>query len=639
MSLSHFRLHPCLRFSLRFTAPSVAPRSLHAAALPFKIAGHVGAVTLALACLSHGAGAAEAAKAAKPAPTPTPASATAEAPAGKATEPSSNLDGALFYQILVAEIQANAGEAGSAYQIYLEAARRHQIGQLYQRAVEIALRGRAGEQALAAAKAWRQALPQSREANEYMAQILMALGRSVELAPPLRALIQLTPAPQQPQVIAGLPRNLARVADKQSAAQVIDDATQPWRQPPLELAEAWTASAEGWLQAKDATKSLASLNKALAIKPAYPGAGLVALDLMALQPDAEALVKQQLALPDAPTLVRLAYGRKLAGAQRYEESAEQLEKLLATQPDQLGSWLTLAAVRLELKQLDKAEAALKPVLDSANTASQAKGNASDTTIAGVTNDLEQAYLLMSQIAEQRKQWAQAVAWIERADVKHEKLAVQGQHARLLYRQGKLSEARALIRSLPETEPRDAVAKYQAEAQLLRDAQQWEEAYKVLGEASKRFPEDADLMYDQAMLGEKLQKFADMEKLLRTVITLTPENPNAFNALGYSLADRGVRLPEARELVQKALEMRPGDPFITDSMGWVEFRAGRIDEAVRLLQEAYQLRADPEIAAHLGEVLWAQNKQDEAREVWRKALKADADNDTLKATMKRFKVSP
>jgi hypothetical protein len=157
----------------------------------------------------------------------------------------SSLDGPLFYQMLVAEVQANAGDAGSAYQIYLEAARRHQIGQLYQRAVEIALRGRAGEQALAAAKAWRQAMPQSKEASEFTAQILMALGRTADLATPLRTLIQLTPTPQQPLVISALPRNLSRLADKKAAAQVLDDATLPWRQPPLELAEAWAASAEG----------------------------------------------------------------------------------------------------------------------------------------------------------------------------------------------------------------------------------------------------------------------------------------------------------------------------------------------------------------------------------------------------------
>jgi tetratricopeptide (TPR) repeat protein len=605
---------------------------LQASTLYRAISLGVGALVLSCASLP---GMASGATVSKPAP-----ATAASAPDGaKPAALNSALDGPLFYQLLVAEVQANAGDAGSAYQIYLEAAKRHQISQLYQRAVEIALRGRAGEQALTAAKAWRQAMPQSREASEFTAQILMALGRTADLAAPLRTLIQLTPAPQQPSVISTLPRNLSRLADKQAAAQVLDEATQPWRQPPLELAEAWAASAEGWLRANDGIKSLAAVRKALAIQPTNQNAGLVAIDLMGPQPQSEELVKKQLALPDAPPLVRLGYGRKLAASQRYAESAEQLEQLLKTQPDQISTWLTLAAVRLELKQLDQAEAALQHVIDQGGKPIKPPTNNASTSIGDTTNELEQAYLLMAQLAERRKQLPQAVQWLEKADPKHEKINVQGLHARLLYRQGKLTEARALIRSLPESEPRDAVTKYQAEAQLLRDANEFEEAYKVLGEACARFPEDGDLLYDQAMLGEKLHKFADMEKQLRKVMTLAPDNPNAFNALGYSFADRGVRLDDARTLINKALALRPGDPFITDSLGWLEFRAGNTSEAVRLLSEAYQARPDPEIAAHLGEVLWQQGKQNEASKLWREALKADSDNDTLRQTMKRFSVAP
>lgn len=593
------------------------------------LAATLGAGTLALCGLSTAFAQEQAAS-----PPSNAASAPIASVVAKPPVQNSAMDGALFYQILVAEVQANAGDAGSAYQLYLESARRHQIGQLYQRAVEIALRGRAGEQALTAAKAWRQAMPQSKEASEYTAQILLALGRTSDLAAPLRTLIQLTPTPQQPQVLASLPRTVARLNDKRAAAQVIDEATQPWRQPPLELAEAWSASAEGWMQAKDYDKSMAALEKAVALKPALPNPGLIAIDLMNVDPRAEQFVKQQLARPDAPSLVRLAYGRKLAGTQRYAESAEQLEQLLATQPDQMGTWVTLAAVRLELKQLDKAEAALQPVLNAAAGDNKA---AAPNAAAPDANDTEQAYLLMSQIAEQRNQLAQSSAWLDRADPKHERLNIQAQRARLLVKQGKIAEARKLIRELPETEPRDAVMKVQAEAQLLRDARQWEEAYKVLGEATKRFPDDSDLLYDQAMLGERLNKFTEMEAQLRKVMEMAPDNPNAFNALGYSLADRGIRLDEARTLIKKALELRPGDAFITDSLGWLEFRAGNGAEALRILNEAYQARPDPEIAAHLGEVLWTQGKQDEARQLWHDALKREPDNDTLKETLTRLKI--
>ncbi len=608
------------------TAPAARRRSRSSS-----LAATLGAGTLALCGLSTAFAQGQAAS-----PPSKAGSAAVTSVVAKPTVQNSAMDGALFYQILVAEVQANRGDAGSAYQLYLESARRHQIGQLYQRAVEIALRGRAGEQALTAAKAWRQAMPHSKEASEYTAQILLALGRTSDLAAPLRTLIQLTPTPQQPQVLASLPRTVARLNDKRAAAQVIDEATQPWRQPPLELAEAWSASAEGWMQAKDYDKSMAALEKAVALKPSLPNPGLIAIDLMNIDPRAEQFVKQQLARPDAPSLVRLAYGRKLAGTQRYVESAEQLEQLLATQPDQMGTWVTLAAVRLELKQLDKAEAALQPVLNP--TPGNNKAATSNVTPPDA-NDTEQAYLLMSQIAEQRNQLAQSSAWLDRADPKHERLNIQAQRARLLVKQGKIAEARKLIRELPETEPRDAVMKVQAEAQLLRDARQWDEAYKVLGDATKRFPDDSDLLYDQAMLGERLNKFTEMEAQLRKVMEMAPDNPNAFNALGYSLADRGIRLDEARTLIKKALELRPGDAFITDSLGWLEFRAGNGAEALRILNEAYQSRPDPEIAAHLGEVLWSQGKQDEARQLWLDALKREPDNDTLKETLTRFKIKP
>ncbi|MFT3856457.1 MAG: tetratricopeptide repeat protein [Aquabacterium sp.] len=551
----------------------------------------------------------------------------------------SGMDATLFYQLLIAEIKANSTDAGTAYQIYLEVAKRHQSNQLYQRAVEIALRARAGEQALNAAKAWRQALPQSREASEFTAQILLALQRANELASPLRSLIQLTPAPQQPQVIASLPRTVARLNDKKAAAEVVDEATEPWRQPPLELAEAWAASAEAWMNAPDSARALASLDKALALKPNHAGAGLVAIELMSSRHEAEERLKTMLARPDAPSLVRLAYARKLATSQRYEDSAQQLETLLKAQPDQTGSWLTLAAVRLELKQLDKAEAALKRVLALQEGKDKAPANDASTRIGSEVGDVEQAYLLMAQVADMRNQPGQAAEWLQRADPKGEKLNIQAQRARLLMKQGKTAEARKLIRALPETEPRDAVTKYQAEAQLLRDAQQWDEAYKVLSDATRRFPEDTDLLYDLAMLGEKLKKFAEMERLLRKVMELNPENPNAFNALGYSYADRGVKLDEARVLIQKALVMKPQDPFITDSLGWLEFRAGNAEEAARILKEALQSRADPEIAAHYGEVLWSLGQKEEAARVWREAFKGNADNDTLKDTMKRFHVAP
>jgi Flp pilus assembly protein TadD len=173
----------------------------------------------------------------------------------------------------------------------------------------------------------------------------------------------------------------------------------------------------------------------------------------------------------------------------------------------------------------------------------------------------------------------------------------------------------------------------AEVQFLREQRQWQAAIDVLVKANSNHP---DLMYEQAMLAEKLNRLDEMEKLLRAVIEQDPEHHNAYNALGFSLADRKLRLPEAKALIIKALSFAPNDPFITDSLGWVEFRLGNLSAALQHLQKAYKERPDAEIAAHLGEVLWQLSRQDEARAVWREGVKLAPDNETLQETLQRLK---
>ncbi|HEY1392281.1 MAG TPA: tetratricopeptide repeat protein, partial [Methylibium sp.] len=249
----------------------------------------------------------------------------------------------------------------------------------------------------------------------------------------------------------------------------------------------------------------------------------------------------------------------------------------------------------------------------------------------------QVYLLLAQAAEQRRDYKAAEAWLNKIDNPAAALLVQSRRAAILAQQGKLAEARELIRKTPERSPDDARAKLVAEAELLRDTRHWREAYDTLGEAVKRTPEDTDLLYEQAMMAEKLDRMDDMERLLRRVIALKPEHQHAYNALGYSLADRNLRLPEARQLIVKALQLAPGDPFITDSLGWVEYRMGNRAEAARLLRQAYEAQPDAEIAAHLGEVLWVSGERDEARKVLREGRDKDAGNDVIKDTLARLKV--
>ncbi|MFN3616437.1 MAG: tetratricopeptide repeat protein [Aquabacterium sp.] len=551
----------------------------------------------------------------------------------------SDMDAALFYQLMVAEMQLRQGQAGVGYQIYLEAAKRRGDGVLFRRAVDIALQARAGEQALDAAQAWRRANPQSLEATQFATQIMLAMGKHSDLADPLTALIRLTPADQQGSVLLGLPRNLQRLKDRQQAATLVDQVTQPWRQPPHEKADAWVASADAWAQARHPEKALAALQKALALEPAHIMAGLQAVELADQTPAAQALVSAQLARPDAPTLVRLAHARKLATKGQFETAERELTQLVQAQPDANGTRVLLAAVQLEQKRLDQAQATLQPLVQAIPAVNQPGQTDQTGQVAeALSPELEQAALMQAQIAEQKGQARQALNWLQRADPTGQKLSIQTQRARLMARQGQLGAARALIRGLPEDEPRDGIAKIQAEASLLRDARQWREAHRVLGEGLNRFPDVTELLYDQAMMADKIKDYEDMERLLKRLIELEPDNANAHNALGYSLADRGVRLNEARPLLEKAISLKPGDPFITDSLGWLAFREGQIDDARRLLQQAWDSRQDAEIGAHLGEVLWVQQERDRARAIWRESWQRDRDNTVLQDTLKRFGVS-
>jgi Flp pilus assembly protein TadD len=206
------------------------------------------------------------------------------------------------------------------------------------------------------------------------------------------------------------------------------------------------------------------------------------------------------------------------------------------------------------------------------------------------------------------------------------------------KRGDLAAARKLLVELEVDNEHDRVQILMADAQLLRQANQNEEALAVLTEGVKRYPGNTDLLYDFAMAAEKLNRLDIMETTLRKVIELDPKNQHAYNALGYSLAERNIRLDEALSLIDMALKLAPEDPFIMDSMGWVQFRLGKLKEAEDSLRRAYVLRPDPEIAVHLGEVLWVKGQKADAQKLWRDAKTKDPLNDTLKTTLARLNVS-
>ncbi len=556
----------------------------------------------------------------------------------------SALDAPLFYQLLIGELELRGGQAGSAYEIILDAARRTRDEALFRRAVDIALAARAGDQALAASRAWRSARPQSLDALRVQLQIMVAMNRSAEIGEPLRALLAQTPAAERGATIASLPRFLQRAGEPRAIATLIEDTTRPYADAPGTRTPVLVAVGRAWLAAADPARARALAREAAALEPAAPGPALLAMELVRDRPEAESIVTAHLAQPQAEHALRLAWVRVLTGAQRYADAIAQLEIATRAQPQDPQPFLTLGALHLELRHPEEADAALRRFVELAEKNPRAPAAAGapdeDDEDDGPTptdRALVQAWLMLAQAAEQRGDFAAAERWLARIDDPQRALDVLTRRASMLVRQGQLAQARELVRSAPERRPEDARAKLVAEVSLLREARRWQEAYELLGTAVQRFPDDGDLLYEQAMMAEKSNRIDDMERLLRRVMVLRPDNAHAYNALGYSLADRGQRLDEARKLIVRALELAPGDPFITDSLGWVEYRLGNREEALQLLRRAWDARPDPEIGAHLGEVLWSLGRKDEARSVWRDSRRRDAANEVLRETLARLRV--
>jgi tetratricopeptide (TPR) repeat protein len=324
---------------------------------------------------------------------------------------------------------------------------------------------------------------------------------------------------------------------------------------------------------------------------------------------------------------QLAIARSQVNSGRYNDALAMLQILTLETPSAIDAWLLRGTLQMQENQFAGAETSFQQFLRLA------KELGIPSSHAGYV----QAYLNLAQLAEHRKEWDAAQNWLSKIEDDKERLTAQVRRASILAKQGRLEEARALIRELPEPTQAQARSKLLAEVQLLRDHKQIAEASSMMDKALAENPKDTGLMYELSTLYDKAKEYDKMEALLRRIIELEPNNQAAYNALGYSLADRGIRLDEAQKLIERALEITPNDPYIVDSLAWVFYRAGKLELALTTLQGAYKTRADAEIGAHIGEVLWMMGRKDEARQAWRDASIINADNETLLETLKRFDV--
>ncbi|MBH1977904.1 MAG: tetratricopeptide repeat protein [Comamonadaceae bacterium] len=538
------------------------------------------------------------------------------------------LDAALFYEILLGEIVTRGGDPATGYSLMLEAARSSNDEGLYKRAVDIALQSRSGEPALAAAQAWAAAKPRSIDAHRYALQILVALNRVDESAGPLQQILDLQKPEDRATFLPALPTLYARVSDKALAASVAEKALQSSLADPVVSTTAWTVLGRMRLMANDKQGALEAARKAQDLAPLDDKPAALALELLeAGTTEAEPLLRRYLEGKPSPE-IRMVYARQLLEWQRYTEARQQLDLVTTEKPDLPQAWMALAALQFQDSDLDNAETSLQKYSTLVEPGNSATINRTNMT---------SAYLLRAQIAEKRGDYAAAEQWLSRIENAQDLFSAQTRRASLLARQGKLAEARALIRSIPADTDEARRMNLMAEVQLLRDVHKYREAYALQKKLVEQSPEDDDLTYELAMLADKNGDHAAMERLLRQIIARKPDYHHAYNALGYSLADRGIRLTEAKELVLKALTYAPKDPFITDSLAWVEFRMGNPAEALRLLETAFAIRPDADLAAHLGEVLWALGHQERAKTIWKESQRLNPDNETLRETLKRLHI--
>ncbi len=529
--------------------------------------------------------------------------------------PTQDLSEEVLYAFLLGEVALQRGSPGLAAQTYLDLARQTRDPRIARRAVEIANYARMPDFALEAARIWHETDAQSPQALQMVTALLVS-ARRVDEAEPFLAKLLTARGSNLPNGFMQLNRLLAGNPDKSANLRVVRRLAEPY----ATLPQAVFAVAQAAYAAGDDDLALREIRRASALQPDWEFAPI--FESQVLQKKFPEQAERTLAgyLEKFPERreARLSYARLLVSNKRYAQARGEFEKLLAANPGNTDVIYAVGLLAYQLKDYGVAEGNLKKLLELGY------------------RDENGVRFTLGQIAEEQKHWMRAIEWFESIGRGEHFVASRLRAAQALAKQGKLAEARAYLRRVATTADEQRVQLVIAEAQLLREANEPGEALVMLGQALERQPDQPDLLYDLALTAEKLSRFDLLESNLRKLIQIRPDHAHAYNALGYSLADRNERLPEARKLIERALELAPQDHFIVDSMGWVLYRQGDLKGAIEHLRRAYSSRPDGEIGAHLVEVLWMSGERDEAQRILEEALQAHPDNETLQKTIKRLR---
>ncbi len=531
---------------------------------------------------------------------------------GKSTK--STLTGDMLYKLLVAEIAGQRGELDLSINNYMELAQQNKDPALAERATRIMIYARKDKEALEAANLWVEYAPENMEARQVLAAMYIRNNKADEALQQLEYFLGKHPE-DTGKAMQMLSNFLNRPEDKGTAFRVMEQLMVS-RQ---DNAEAMFAYGLLTLRAGDTAKAKEIVEKVTQLAPEEPNYKLVYLSILEKEGDKQAALQYLEKLletqPDNFDF-RIAHARMLADIGRYDEARDEFKALTVSHPDNMDSHYALGLLNLQTNHSKEAKEEFKYLISK-----QVLVN-------------ESSYYL-GQIAEFEKDFEEAIRWHEAIDNSSiHYFDAQVKIAVAKARLGKLEESRATLAKIQPQNRTQELQLVRVEAEILIEEGKLAEAKAVYDKAIGD-GHDPDLLYSRAMLAEKMGRMDLLEADLKTVIKHDPTNADVLNALGYTLADRTERYQEAHDYIKRALDLSPDNFYILDSMGWVLYRMGRLEESVQYLRRAKALNDDPEVSAHLSEVLWVKGDKKEAREVLDSALKTTPEDEKLLEVLKRL----
>ncbi|SET45680.1 Tetratricopeptide repeat-containing protein [Nitrosomonas marina] len=529
--------------------------------------------------------------------------------------PRQELTAPILFDFLLAETALQRGNLEIAVSRYLKLAHMTRDPRIAKRASEIALHARQPFAAEKAASMWVEFDPDSLDARQTYAAMLVNFGKLDAAFPHLEKLL----ASDKENVGAAfmqLNQLLSRNPNKSEIQRLIQKLAVPYpKLPEVHFA----ISQAAWFAGEYKTAQ-AEMEQALSLRPNWEIAAVQNGRMLQRHSNIDAANFYRAFLKKYPetTEVRIAYARLLVELNEKELAREQLRVLFDRNHEDAEIMVAIGLISTELYDFDMTEMSLKRAL----TLGYKDASAIHFHLARVYEEMQQSDLAMESYRQVKRGGRYLPAQIRYAD--------------LLAQKGQLDDARSHIQQLPAANDQQTAHLILAEAQIMRRAGSHQEVFRILDRGLEKLPNYPELLYDRALAADKIGKFEILEKDLRKLIELKPDNAHAYNALGYSFAERGLHLPEALQLIKKAVELSPDDPYIMDSLGWVYYRMGNISDGLNYLNRAFAISQDSEIAAHLGEVLWVQGAREDAEDVWQSALEKDPDNEVLLETIKRLK---